>query len=87
MGSSLLDFTTNGITSAFLSLFFTKKRGLQLFKIHFPFPSSNNPSASAYGVYVSQLIRYATACVEYQDYRTRKSAHYETVDSDTKELN
>ena len=30
--------------------------------VNFPFLSSNIPSAPVYGVYVSQLIRYARAC-------------------------
>ena len=33
--------------------------------INFPFLSSNIPSAPAYGLYVSQLIRYARACSNY----------------------
>ena len=36
---------------------------------NFPFLSSNIPSAPAYGVYVSQLIRYARACSNYQDFK------------------
>ena len=36
--------------------------------VYFPFLSSNIPSAPAYGVYVSQLIRYARACSNYQDF-------------------
>ena len=36
--------------------------------VNFPFLSSNIPSAPAYGVYVSQLIRYARACSNYQDF-------------------
>ena len=39
--------------------------------VNFPFPSSNRPSAPAYGVYVSQLIRYARACSNYPDFRER----------------
>ena len=35
--------------------------------VNFPFLSNNIPSAPAYGVYVSQLIRYARACSNYQD--------------------
>ena len=35
--------------------------------VNFPFLSSNVPSAPAYGVYVSQLIRYARACSNYLD--------------------
>ena len=37
----------------------------------FPFLSSNIPSAPAYGVYVSQLIRYTRACSNYQDFMDR----------------
>ena len=36
--------------------------------VNFPFLSSNIPSAPAYSVYVSQLIRYARACSNYQDF-------------------
>ena len=33
--------------------------------VSFPFLSSNIPSSSSYGVYISQLIRYATCCSHY----------------------
>ena len=36
--------------------------------VNFPFLSSNIPSSPAYGVYVSQLIHYARACSNYQDF-------------------
>ena len=39
--------------------------------VNFPFLSSNIPSASAYGVYLSQLIHYARACSNYQDFMER----------------
>ena len=39
--------------------------------VNFPFLSSFIPSAPAYGVYVSQLIRYARACSNYQDFMER----------------
>ena len=39
--------------------------------VNFPFLSSNIPSAPAYGVYVSQLIRYARTCSNYQDFMDR----------------
>ena len=38
--------------------------------VNFPF-LSNIPSAPAYGVYVSQLIRYARTCSNYQDFMER----------------
>ena len=36
--------------------------------VNFPFMSSNIPSASAYGVYASQFIRYARCCSNYSDF-------------------
>ena len=36
--------------------------------VNVPFLSSNILSALAYGVYVSQLFRYARACSNYQDF-------------------
>ena len=33
---------------------------------NFPFLSSNIPSSPAYGVFISQLIRYAMACYSYE---------------------
>ena len=39
--------------------------------VNFTFLSSNIPSAPAYGVYVPQLIRYARACSNYQDFMER----------------
>ena len=39
--------------------------------VNFPFLSSNIPSAPAYSIYVSQLIRYARTCSNYQDFMER----------------
>ena len=39
--------------------------------VNFPVLSSNIPASPAYGVYVSQLIRYARACTHYQDFLAR----------------
>ena len=39
--------------------------------VNFPFLNSNIPSAPAHGVYVSQLIRHARACSNYQDFMER----------------
>ena len=39
--------------------------------VNFPFLSSNIPSAPAYCVYVSQLIRYARTCSNFQDFMER----------------
>ena len=37
--------------------------------INFPFLSSNIPSGPSYGVYISQLIKYARCCSYYDDFR------------------
>ena len=39
--------------------------------VNFPFIRSNIPAAPAYGVYISQLIRYSRACGSYQDFLDR----------------
>ena len=40
--------------------------------VNFPFICSNIPAAPAYGVYISQLIRYSKACGSYQDFQRTK---------------
>jgi len=39
--------------------------------VNFLFICSNIPAAPTYGVYISQLIRYSTACGSYQDFLDR----------------
>ena len=39
--------------------------------LNFPFIYSNIPAAPAYGVYISQMIRYSRACGSYQDFLDR----------------
>ena len=72
--------TTENITSAsYLDLLLPMWRDGQLhtsiydkrddFNFHitnFPFLSNNVPSSPAYGVFISQLIRYARACSAYE---------------------
>ena len=40
--------------------------------VNFPFLISNITPATAYGVYVSQLVRYARCCCKYQDFVDRR---------------
>ena len=48
------------------------KRDVFSFKIvNFPFICGNIPSAPAYGVFISQLIRYARVCRNYADFLYR----------------
>ena len=39
--------------------------------VNFPFLSGNKPLGPSYGVYISQLIRYARYCSHYDDFRYR----------------
>jgi hypothetical protein len=39
--------------------------------LNFPFIYTNIPAAPAYGVYISQMIRYSRACGSYQDFLDR----------------
>ena len=39
--------------------------------VNFPFIYSNIPAAPAYGVYISQMIRYSRACGSYGDFLDR----------------
>ena len=41
--------------------------------VNFPFLDSNIPASPAYGVFISQLIRYARACTTYKDFLSRGS--------------
>jgi hypothetical protein len=41
--------------------------------VNFPYLCSNIPASPAYGVYISQLIRYARACSKYDQFLVRGS--------------
>ena len=45
---------------------FDKRDDFNFHITNFPFLSSNIPSSPAYGVFISQLIRYARACSSYE---------------------
>ena len=55
---------SNNITTKF----YDKRDRFGFHIVNFPFMSSNIPSAPAYGVYTSQLIRYARCCSNYSDF-------------------
>ena len=73
------DTTESNTSASYLDLFQSMESDGQLrtslydkrddFNFHitnFPFLSSNIPSSPAYGVFISQLIRYARACSSYE---------------------
>jgi hypothetical protein len=67
----------NGRNSANLELLIDKTSSIYNFKIiNFPNMCSNIPASPAYGVYISQLIRYARASSNYSDFLKRHLQGY-----------
>jgi hypothetical protein len=50
---------------------YDKRYDFNLPIVNFPFICSNIPAAPAYGVYISQVIRYSGACCPYHDFLDR----------------
>ncbi len=50
---------------------YDKRDQFNFFIVNFPYMDSNIPVKPAYGVYKSQLVRYARACTHYKDFLTR----------------
>ena len=84
---TISETTESTSVASYLDLLFTRDRSNNIttklydkrdaFGFHivnFPFMSSNIPSAPAYGVYASQLIRYARCCSSYSDFLIRHRA-------------
>ena len=85
--SSFLIFTESTSIASYLDLLFIqdksnnittklydKRDAFGFHIVNFPFMSSSISSAPAYGVYASQLIRYARCCSNYSDFLLRHRA-------------
>jgi hypothetical protein len=59
------------ITDKLIKLY-DKRDDFNFHIVNFPFIYSNIPAAPAYGVYISQLIRYSRACGSYQYFVDRR---------------
>ena len=70
--SSYLDLLLSiGADNNLHTKLYDKRDDFDFHIVNFPFLDSNIPSSPAYGVYISQLIRYARACSEYSDFIDR----------------
>ena len=69
--SSYLDCNLYIDSGKLTTRLYNKRDDFNFLIVNFLFLSSNIPSVPAYGVYVSQLIRYARACSNYQDFMER----------------
>ena len=65
----LLDIRDNSICTKL----YDKRDDFDFTIVNYPFLDSNIPASPAYGVFVSQLIRYARACSTYSDFLGRAS--------------
>ena len=65
---NLLNIDSNGRLTTTL---YDKRDDSDFAIVNFPFLCSNVPLSPAYGVYISQLIRYARACHAYDDFFKR----------------
>ena len=50
---------------------YDKRDDFDFYIVNSPYLSSNIPSGPSYGVYISQLIRYARCCSHYHEFRYR----------------
>ena len=70
--ASYLDLLlTTNIDGKLVTKIYDKRDDFRFPIINFPFLDSNIPSLPAYGVYISQLVRYSRACSEKCDFVTR----------------
>jgi hypothetical protein len=66
----LLKLDTNGKLTTQL---YDKRDDFNFSIVNFPYQCSNIPASPAYGVYISQLIRYTRACSTYDQFLVRGS--------------
>ena len=52
-------------------MLYEKRDDVDLRNVSFPFLSRNILSGASYGIYISQVIRYAQCCSHYDDFRCR----------------
>ena len=72
MSASYVDILLNiDINGKLTTQRYDKRDDFSFSIVNFPYLCSNIPSSPAYGVYVSQLIRYASACSAYDQFLNR----------------
>ena len=64
----------------FRTKLYDKRDDFNFLVVNFPFICSKIPAATAYGVYISQLIRYSRACGSYQGFLQRIAANKEATE-------
>ena len=71
---SYLDISITIGNNKFWTSVFDKRDSFNFHIVNFPFLNSNIPTAPAYGVYISQLVRIGRICDEYSKFAGRNYA-------------
>ena len=66
---------TGGTNTPFRISIYDKRDDFTFRIVNFPHMDSNIPANSAYGVYISQLVRYARICTSKVDFMNRLRGH------------
>ena len=69
--ATFLDMETSVVDRRFVTKTYDKRESYDFDIVNYPDLSGNIPQSSAYGVYTSQLIRYARVCLEKEDFIAR----------------
>ena len=69
--ASFLDLDLSIINNTISSKIYDKRDDFNFDIVNFPFLDGDVPRNNSYGVFVSQLIRFARACTRVEDFRTR----------------
>ena len=64
-------FKTGDVTTPFRISIYNKRDDFAFWIVNFPHMDSNIPANPAYGVYISQLVRYARICTSKVDFINR----------------
>jgi len=64
-------YLDHGINGTLTTKLYDKRDDFNFPIVNYPFLDSNIPSSPAYGVFISQLIRYSRTCNSYQDFLHR----------------
>ena len=70
----MLSILRLGLLTSLSSKLYDKRDDFDFPIVNCPFMSSNIPSCPAYGVYISQLLRYLRACTKYAHFFERHTA-------------
>ena len=50
--------------------------------VNFPWLSGDVPRLQSYGIYISQIVRFARFCTSFFDFHSKKSSnHFKTIDT------